>query len=147
MASLGGRNHLCFSAGRQAVPRGTRGRGAAGPGLGGAQRRTALLGASRPPARPGTRRRSLGPLVGAPCPPPVCGWFGPAGSRAGFGAGPADQASTRRGAERQVTASRAPRVANGFRPGVRETPSAGVGLVLGHRAEWMVGWWGPGRGR
>lgn len=38
-----------------------------------------------------------------------------------------------------AAALRAPTGATGFRPGVRETASAQVGLVLGLRAEWKAG--------
>ncbi|XP_057630983.1 folliculin isoform X1 [Chionomys nivalis] len=43
------------------------------------------------------------------------------------------------GASSVATALRAPTVESGFRPGVQDTASAQVGLVLGLRAEWKAG--------
>lgn len=49
---------------------------------------------------PGTRRPPLEPGTGVLFPPQACGWFGPTGSRAGLGAGPAERASPRPGVAR-----------------------------------------------
>lgn len=137
MASLGGRNHLRFSAGRQAAPRGTRGRGAYV--LGAAERNAAQRGSAHPGHLPG----DVAPLS----------WVGswsslPSASlrmvRSGWVTRWARCRACRPGehwarGSSLETASRAPTVTSGFRPGIQETASARVGLVLGYRAEWKAG--------
>lgn len=102
--------------------------------LGLEERNAAQRGSAHPSLLSAPRHRSPWLVSGVAFPPPACGWFGPAGSRARLGARACGTGEGQNGGDSLRT------VASGFRPSIRETAaSAPAELVLAHRAEWKVG--------